>query len=100
MRVAEAVTQQLEREIEAVGMSIAATVEFQTRTAIEGMRRDVQAQTEQNCADAQRREEDTQKIVHQIATGLEQLTKQLNGFCPVNVEHVGDAQKQVAEQFE
>ena len=31
---------------------------------------------------------------------LEHLTKQLNEFRPVNVEHVGDAQKQVTEQFE
>ena len=93
-------TQQLETEIEAAAMITAATVEVQTHADVEGMRRDFQAQIEQNCADAQCRDEDTQKTVQKIAVGLEQLTKQLNDFRPVNVEHVGDAQKQVAEQFE
>ena len=50
--------------------------------------------------DAQRRDEENQKTIQQIAVGLEHLTKQLNDFHPVNVEHVGDAQKQVTEQFE
>ena len=70
------------------------------RTAVEGMHRDVQAQIEQNRVDAQHRDEDTQNTIQKNAAGLEHLTKQLNDFRPVNVEHVGDAQKQVAEQFE
>ena len=41
-----------------------------------------------------------QKTIQQIAAGLEQLTKQLNDFRPVNVEHVGVAQKQVSENVE
>ena len=98
--VAEAVTQQIEREIEATATRTAATNEVQMCTVVGGMRRDVQAQIEQNCVDAQCRDGDTQKQVQQIAIGLEQLTKQLNDFHLVNVEHVGDAQKQVAEQFE
>ena len=94
-RIAEAVTQKLEKEIEAAAMSAAVTVEVQTRTAVEGMRRDVQAQIEQNPADTQRRDEGNQKTIQQIAAGLENLTKQLNKFHPVNVEHVGDAQKKL-----
>ena len=82
-RVAEAVTQQLEREIEAATTSTATMVEVQTRTAVEGMRRDVQEQIEQNRANAQHRDEDTQKTIQQIAAGLEQLTKQLNDFRPM-----------------
>ena len=39
--VAEAVAQQLEKEIEAAATSAAATAEVQTCTAVEGMRRDV-----------------------------------------------------------
>ena len=99
-RVAVAVAQQLEKEIEAAASSTAATAEIHTRTAVEGMRRDVQAQIEQTRADAQRRDEETQKTIQQIAAGLEQLTKQLNDFRPVNVEHVGVAQKQVSENIE
>ena len=63
------------------------------RIAVEGMRQYVQAQIEQNCADAQRKDEENQKTIQQIAAGLEHLTKQLNDFHPMNVEHVGDAQK-------
>ena len=99
-RVAVAVAQQLEKEIEAVASSTATTAEIHTRTAVEGMRRDVQAQIEQTRADAQRRDEETQKMIQQIVAGLEQLTKQLNDFQPVNVEHVGVAQKQVSEKIE
>ena len=98
--VAVAVAQQLEKEIEAAAMSTATTAEIQTRTAVEGMRRDVQAQIEQTRVDAQRRDEENQKTIQQIAAGLETLTKQLNDFRPVNVEHVGDAQQQVTENFE
>ena len=39
-------------------------------------------------------------MIQQIAAGLENLTKQLNDFRPVNVEHVDDAQQQVTEKFE
>ena len=99
-RVAVAVAQQLEKEIEAAASSTAATAEIHMCTAVEGMRRDVQAQIEKTRVDAQRRDEETQKTIQQIAAGLEQLTKQLNDFRPVNVEHVGVAQQQVAENVE
>ena len=46
-RVAVAVAQQLEKEIEAAATSTATTTEIQTHTAVEGMRRDVQAHIEQ-----------------------------------------------------
>ena len=98
--VAEAVAQQLEKEIEAAATSTAATVEIQMHIAVEGMRRDVQAQIDQNRVDAQRRDEENQKTIQQIAAGLEELTKQLNDFRPVNVEHVGVAQQQVTENVE
>ena len=90
----------MEKEIEAAASSTAATAEIHTRTAVEGMCRDVQAQIEQTRADAQRKDEETQKTIQQIAAGLEQLTKQLNDFRPVNVEHVGVAQKQISEKIE
>ena len=43
--------------------SAAVTAEVQTRTAMEGMRRDVQAEIEQNHVDAQRRDEEQQKTL-------------------------------------
>ena len=63
--IAEIVTQQLEREIHAATMSTTVTAKVQTLTAVEGMRRDVQAQFEQNCADALHREEESQHKVEQ-----------------------------------
>ena len=99
-RIAVAVAQQLEKEIEATVTSTAATTEIQTRTAVEGMRCDVQAQIDQNRAYVQRRDEENQKTIQQIVAGLDNLTKQLNDFRLVNVEDVGDAQQQVTEKFE
>ena len=40
-RIAEMVTQQMESEIQAAAMSTAVTAEINTRTMVEGMRRDV-----------------------------------------------------------
>ena len=51
LRVAVAVAQQLEKEIEAAATSTAVTAEIQMRTAVEWMRRDIQAQIDQNRAD-------------------------------------------------
>ena len=50
--------------------------------------------------DPQRRDEENQKTIQQIVAGLENLTKQLNDFHPINVEHVGDPQKQFTQKFE
>ena len=99
-RVAEAVALKLEKEIEAAAMSTAATAEIQRRIAVEGMCCDVQAQLDQSRADVHRRDAENQKTIQQIAAGLENLTKQLNEFRPMNVEHVGVAQQQVTEQFD
>ena len=74
-RIAETVTQQLEKEIEATAMSAATTAEIQMHTTMEGMRQDVQAQIEQNRADVQCRDEENEKTIQQIAVGLENLTK-------------------------
>ena len=46
LRVAKAVTQNLEKVIEAAATSTATTAEIQTCTAVEGIRRDVQTQIE------------------------------------------------------
>ena len=62
-RVAVAVAQQLEKEIEAAASSTAATAEIHTCTVVEGMRRDVQPQIEQTRVDARHRDEETQKTI-------------------------------------
>ena len=69
-RVAEVVTQQLEREIQAVATSTATTAEVQTCTVVEGMHREIQAQIKQNHANAQCRDEMTQRSVSQIEADL------------------------------
>ena len=92
-RIAETVTQQLEREIHAAAMSTATTAKIQTCVAVEGMCRDVQAQFEQNRADALRREEESQRKVEQIAEQLHKLTNQLNQFRPASKENVSEVRK-------
>ena len=47
------------------------------------MRRELQAQMEQNLAESRRREQEAHETVKKIASELEQLTKQLNEFKPV-----------------
>ena len=69
------VTRQLESEIQAVVTSTAATAELNRRAAVEGMRQDVQAQIEQNRADAQCRDEEAHLKVDEIAVELANLTK-------------------------
>ena len=99
-RVAKMVTRQLEGEIQAVVASATMNANINVRTMVEGMRREVQAQIEQNRVKAQRRDEETQQMVNKIFAGLEQLTKQLNEFRPASEANVGGVQKQVSEQFE
>ena len=80
-------------------MSTAVTAKIQTHIAVEGMRRDVQVQLEQNRMDALRRDEESQHKVEQIAAQLQKLTEQLNQFRPASEENVGGVRKQVSEQF-
>ena len=75
-RTVEGVTQQLESKIQAAAMSTAATAEIKTRTAVEGMRRDVQSQIDQHRKDSRRRDEEARRRMDDIAAGLERLTKQ------------------------
>ena len=58
--VAADVTQRLEKEIVVAVTSTAATAEINTRTVVEGVRRDIQAQLEQTRADSLRREQEAQ----------------------------------------
>ena len=52
----------------------AATAEVTTRTVVEGVRRDVQAQIDQNCADTLRRADEAQRKVDQVSNELKELT--------------------------
>ena len=81
--VAEEVTQRLEAEINTAATSTAATAQTQMREAVDVMRRELQAQMEQNLAESRRKEQEAQETVKKIASELEQLTKQLNQFKPV-----------------
>ena len=82
-RVTEEVTQRLEAEINAAVTSTAATAQAQMREAVDVMRRELQAQMEQNLAESHRKEQEAQETVKKIASELEQLTQQLNQFKPV-----------------
>ena len=71
-----------------------------TRIAVESMRRDVQAEIGQNHADAQHRDDESQRQVEKIAADLATLTEQFNRFKPTSEVVVGSAQKQVSEAVE
>ena len=66
-RVAADVMQRLEQEIVAAATSTAVTAEVTMRTVVEGVRRDIQAQIEQNCMDALRREQEAQSRITEIS---------------------------------
>ena len=87
--VAVDVTQRLQKEIVAAATSIAATAELTTRTVVEGVRRDIQAQLEQTRVDSLRRETEAQHRIEDISKQLQALTEQLNKFQPVNEHAVG-----------
>ena len=76
------------------------TADKNTRTIVEGVHQNVQAQLEQNCADTLHHEEETQHKVDQIAEQLQKLTTQLNEFRLASEQNVGEVQKQVSEQFQ
>ena len=95
LHVTADVTQRLEHEIVAAATSTA-TAEVMTHTVVEGVRRDIQVQLDQNRADALRREEEAQHRVQEISNQLQTLTEQLNKFKPAS-EYV---QEQVIEQLQ
>ena len=64
------------------------------------MRRDVQAQIEQNRADALRDSNAVHKKVDQVSEELQKLTAQLNQFKPASVQAVGEVQGKVSEEFQ
>ena len=61
--IAAGVTQRLEKEIEVAATSTTMTAEVTMRTVMEGVRRDIQAQIEQNRADTLRREQEAQSRI-------------------------------------
>ena len=94
------VVQQLEKEITVAAMSATAMAEVTTCTVVEGVRRDVQAQIDQNCADTLRRADEAQRKVDQVSNELKELTTQLNAFKPVSAQTVGEEQKVLSEKFQ
>ena len=81
-RVAEEVTQRLEAEINATATSTAATAQTQMRKAVDVMRRELQAQMEQNLAESRRREQKAQENMNKMASELD-LLKQLKEYKPI-----------------
>ena len=78
----------MEKEITAAVTSTAATAEVITRTMVEGVRRDVQAQMDKNHADTLHRADEAQRKVEQVLNELKGLTTQLNAFKPVSTQTV------------
>ena len=70
------------------------------RTVVEGIRRDVQAQIDQNRADTLRRADEAQRKVDQVSNELKELTTQLNAFKLVSAQTVGEEQKVLSEKFQ
>ena len=99
-RVTEEVTQWLEMEINATATSTATTAQTQMRDAVEGIRRDLQAQMEQNLAESRCREQEAQESVKKIASELEQLTKQLNQHKPAREADAVASQTQLSSDVD
>ena len=100
LRIAAEVTQRLEKEIGAAATSTAATAEITTCTVVEGVRRDIQAQLDQNRVDALQCEEQAQKRVEEISKQLQTLTDRLNKFQPASEHAVGVTQEKLSEQVQ
>ena len=66
LHIAETVAHQLESEIRVATTSTTTIAEANTRSAVEGIHRDVQVQIEQTRADANRRSEETRKKVIRV----------------------------------
>ena len=71
-----------------------------TRTVAEGLRKDVQAQIDQNRADTLRKTDEAQRRLDQVSDELKNLTSQLNSFKPASSQNVEAAQKQLSEDFQ
>ena len=89
-RVPADVTVRLEKEVQAVVSSTAATAEITTRNVVEGTRRDIQAQIDANRADTLRQIAETKVQVQNISAQLAKLTEQLNQFRPASEKNVGE----------
>ena len=90
----------MEKDVQAVALSAAATAEITMRTVVEGARRDIQAQLDVYRADALRKSDETQAQVRDISAQLTKLTEQLNVFKPASVENVGKGYEKVASDVQ
>ena len=97
--VAEEVTQRLEAEINAAATSTAAMAQTQMREAVDVMRRELQAQMEQNLAESCRREQKAQETVNKIASELD-LLKQLNQYKPIFEADAAAREKQMSSDVD
>ena len=100
LQIIGTVIQQLEKEITAAVMSAATTTEVTTCTVVEGVRRDVQAQIDQNRVDTLHRVDEAQRKVDQVSNELKELATQLNAFKLVSAQTVGEEQKVLSEKFQ
>ena len=98
--VAADVTARLEKDIQVAASSATATAEITARTAVEGARRDIQAQLDVYRADALRKSDETQAQVQEISAQLAKLTEQLNVFKPASAETVGKEYSKVASDVQ
>ena len=102
-RTATELSQRLETEINAAATSAAATAEINTRTMVEGARRDLQAQFDTNRAETLQRYEETKQSVRNITAQIQNLSDQLKQFNPASVSGVevftGQIETRVQQQL-
>ena len=84
----------------AAATSTAAVAKVTMRTVVEGVRRDIQVQIEQNRVDALRREQEAQNRITEMSKQLQNLTDQLNKFQPASELAVGVRQEKLSEQVQ
>ena len=76
------------------------TAQVTTRTMVEGVKRDVHVQIDQNRVDTLHKADEVQRKVEQVSNELKELTTQLNTFKPVSAQPVREEQKVLSEKFQ
>ena len=94
------IVQQLEKEITAATTSTATTAELATRMIVEGVKRDVQAQIDQNRVDTLHKANEAQCKGEQVLNELKELTTHLNAFKHVSAQTVREEQRVLCEKFQ
>ena len=99
-RVIGDTSRQLESGLRAVTTSTAATAEITARTAIEGVRQEMQSQFDHEREANRLQAADMKRQMNEISTELQKLTQQLIAFKPVSEHAVWEKGRQITAGYD